>query len=143
MVNVNVLRCHHGICGSLGCCPKLSFDSSLARNIFCSFSPWEVLSLAQICCLFTKIHSMIRFEIAPKFSHDSGFGWLEDSHRATIKISRYMELRRMIIGRIIHVKPAFKWVPHVAFLLTWLQLRNRGAPAFYRTCLLRRWHLLQ
>ena len=53
-VNVIVLRCHRGICGvflvsvsSLGCRPLLSFDSSLARNIIRSFSPWVVCSLAQ------------------------------------------------------------------------------------------------
>ena len=39
--------------------------------------------------------------------------WLspwKDSHEATVDVIRCMKLSRMIIGRIINVKPAFKWV---------------------------------
>ena len=40
------------------------------------FFTLKICSFEQICNLFTKIQSMIRFQTAPELSRDSGSGWL-------------------------------------------------------------------
>ena len=82
LANVIILMCHHGdlwrlldSVSSVGC-PLSTEIRFLARAKYLPFFfVWVVCSLEQIWYLLTKIHAMIRFQIAPEFSQISGSGW--------------------------------------------------------------------
>ena len=90
--------------------PQQDFDTFSVRAIL-------ILSFLVTLCLPKRF--------APEFSHDSGSRWSslwEKSHKATIKITCWVKLRRIIIGGTINMKSVLKWASpcwsRVAFLLT-------------------------
>ena len=77
------------------------------------------------------------------------FTW-ENSHEATIKITCWAKLRRIIIGLIINVKSAFKWASRIDLKLhlsqhnsNWRIVQILVLPALWWNCMLSHWHLQQ
>ena len=105
LTNILISRCNHGIVDVLWV--SITLSSSLAQQDFNTFGVRAVLSLSFLVtlCSLTRI--------APEVSHNSGSRWFcpwESGHEATIKITCWAKMSKMIIGIIINFKSAFKWV---------------------------------
>ena len=137
------------ICSSY---PKISVlelqDSSGLTSIIswgALWDPWRPLGLdspsepspsARLQYLWGTSCPDFVFSRYPEFAHDhdSGSRWFstwENSHEATIKITCWAKLRKMIIGITIHLKFAFEWASRIDLTLHLSQ--HNGSWKLYRS----------